>query len=174
MGKANRPGREAEQVQKRVIERDDLGKPKVEAIAGLCQQINHGLGLHAGPHRFRRSMEVGNVVFASVDSIDTRRLIWTAVREKVEFFADGRMAAEVLRVLAACDAVSREHYPTTLFAADEAYVGSCTAKTTLYCANVAAGLMVAQFATWLRRLPVEADVQRNLLAMDLPTIETRP
>ena len=145
----------------------DLGRLKVEATGELCQRINSGLELHVAAHRFRRSMQVGNVVFCAVDSIDTRRLIWHAVQDRVEFFCDGRMAAEVLRVLVACDAASREHYPTTLFAAGEAYVGACTAKTTIYCANVAAGLMLAQFAKWLRRLPVEADVQMNLLAMDL-------
>ena len=42
----------------------------------------------------------------------------------------------------------------TLFAAEEAYAGSCTAKTTIYCANLAAALMLAQFTKWLRRLPV--------------------
>jgi len=112
-------------------------------------------------------MEVGNAVFVCVDRIDTRRLIWEAVKNKVDFFADGRMAAEVLRILVASDAASRKHYPTTLFAAEEAYAGSCTAKTTIYCANVAAGLMLAQFAKWLRRLPVEPDLSLNLLAGEI-------
>jgi len=145
----------------------DLGRLKVEATGELCHRINSGLELHVAPHRFRRSMQVGNVVFCAVDSIDTRRLIWNAVHDRVEFFCDGRMAAEVLRVLVACDAVSRAHYPTTLFAPEEAYVGTCTAKTTIYCANVAAGLMLAQFTKWLRRLPVEVDVQVDLLGTEL-------
>jgi sulfur carrier protein ThiS adenylyltransferase len=102
-----------------------------------------------------------------VDRIDTRRLIWEAVKNKVDFFADGRMSAEVLRVLVACDPSSRKHYPTTLFAAEEAYQGSCTAKTTIYCANVAAGLMLAQFTKWLRRLPIAPDLSLNLLADEL-------
>ena len=72
------------------------------------------------------------------------------------------MSAEVLRVLTACDSASREHYPTTLFAAGEAYAGPCTAKTTRYCANIAAGFMVAQFAQWLRNLPIDSDLQVNL------------
>jgi sulfur carrier protein ThiS adenylyltransferase len=77
------------------------------------------------------------------------------------------MSAEILRVLTACDAVSRNHYPTTLFAAGEAYAGPCTAKTTIYCANIAAGMMLAQFAKWLRLLPVDPDVSFNLLAGEL-------
>ena len=145
---------------------EDLGRMKVEATADLCQRINHNLEIQAVVDRFKRSMEVGNAVFVCVDRIDTRRLIWEAVKGKADFFADGRMAAEVLRVLVACDAASRKHYPTTLFAAEEAYAGSCTAKSTIYCANIAAGLMLTQFTKWLRRLPVEPDVSVNLLSME--------
>ena len=116
------------------------------------------------PQRFRRSLDIGNVLFCCVDSIETRCLIWDAVKTKTDFFVDGRMSAEVLRVISAHDHPSRLHYPTTLFSAEEAYAGSCTAKTTIYCANVAAGLMVAQFAKWLKGVPVEGDVQLNLLA----------
>jgi sulfur carrier protein ThiS adenylyltransferase len=146
---------------------DDLGRPKVEATADSCHQTNHLLEVYSLAQRFRRSMEVGNVVFCCVDAIDTRRLIWEAVKDKADFWADGRMSAEVLRVLVAFDPVSRKHYPTTLFAAEEAFVGACTAKTTIYCANIAAGLMLAQFAKWLRRLPVDPDMVLNLLAGEL-------
>lgn len=146
---------------------DDLGRTKVGATADLCSAIHHGLPIDDVAERFRRSMEIGNVVFSCVDSIDIRRLIWEAVKDRSEFFADGRMSAEVLRVLAVCDTAGRDHYPTTLFPAEEAYQGSCTAKTTIYCANVAAGLMLAQFTKWLRRLPVEPDVALNLLTNEL-------
>ena len=151
---------------------DDLGRPKVQATGDLCHQINHGLEVYEMAERFRRSMEVGNVVFCAVDSIDIRRLIWEAVKDKADFLADGRMSAEVLRVLTACDSASRKHYPTTLFAAEEAYVGACTAKTTIYCANIAAGLMLTQFTKWLRRLPADLDLTLNLLAGELTCLTT--
>ena len=109
----------------------------------------------------------GNAVFCSVDSIDVRRLIWEAVKDQITFFCDGRMSAEVLRVLTACDTASREHYPTTLFTAGEAYAGACTTKTTIYCANIAAGLMLTQFAKHLRNLPVDPDIQLNLLTSEI-------
>ena len=152
---------------------DDLTRPKVQATADLCQQIHHGLEVHEVGERFRRSVDVGNVLFCCVDHIDTRRFIWQAVRDRVEFWADGRMSAEVLRILVACDAASRRHYPTTLFAAEQAYAGACTAKSTIFCANIAAGLMVAQFAKFLRHLPVDADLQLNLLAGELTVAPVR-
>ena len=150
---------------------DDLGSLKVEATAHLCQQINSGLTVRIVPQRFRRSLDIGNVLFCCVDKIEVRRLIWESVKDKLDFFVDGRMSAEVLRVITAHDHLSRLHYPTTLFTAEEAYAGSCTAKSTIYCANVAAGFMLAQFAKWLRGMPVEGDVQVNLLACEVAVVE---
>ncbi len=57
---------------------------------------------------------------------------------------------------------------TTLFRQTEAQRGSCTAHTTIYAANVAAGLMVHQFTRYLRGIPVEFDTSVNLLAGVLP------
>jgi sulfur carrier protein ThiS adenylyltransferase len=151
---------------------EDLGRMKVEATADLCRKINRNLEVRVVIDRFKRSMEVGNTVFVCVDKIDVRRLVWEAVKGKADFFGDGRMSAEVLRVLTACDAAGRKHYPTTLFAAEEAYAGSCTAKTTIYCANTAAGLLLAQFAKWLRRLPIDPDISLNLLASELTSLPT--
>ena len=146
---------------------EDLGKLKVEATAAQCRRVNSGIEIVSVAERFRRSMEIGNAVFSCVDSIDVRRLIWEAVKNTASFYIDGRMSAEVLRVLTACDSESRRHYPTTLFRTEEAFVGPCTAKTTIYCANIAAGLMLAQFTKYLRQLPIEPDIQLNLLASEL-------
>jgi sulfur carrier protein ThiS adenylyltransferase len=44
---------------------------------------------------------------------------------------------------------------------------------TIYSANIAAGLMLAQFTKWLRRLPVEADLALNLLAGELAVLPCR-
>jgi molybdopterin-synthase adenylyltransferase len=54
-----------------------------------------------------------------------------------------------------------------LFAADEAQIGSCTARSTVYTASIAAGLLVHQFVRWLRNQPVDQDAQLNLLAGEL-------
>ena len=145
----------------------DMGQSKVNATLKLCRKINTSSQIQVIPERFRRSMAIGNVIFCAVDKIAVRRLIWESVKDKVCFFVDGRMSAEVLRVLTAYDAKSREYYPTTLFNPDEAFVGPCTAKTTIYCANIAAGLMLTQFTKYLRQLPIDPDIQLNLLASEL-------
>jgi molybdopterin-synthase adenylyltransferase len=146
---------------------EDLGKFKVDATSAICWKINSNLQIDPHTERFRKSMKIGNCVFNCVDSIETRKLIWQAVKDRVGFYCDARMSAEVLRVLTACNSDSFKYYPTTLFSANEAYRGDCTAKTTIYCANIAAGLMLSQFTQYLRHLPVEPDIQVNLLASEM-------
>lgn len=145
----------------------DMGRLKVEATADLAMQINSDLDVQVVPERFRRSLDVGDALFNCVDSIETRRHIWQAVRDSVRFYADMRMSAEVVRVLVAADVPGREHYPSTLFSAGEAHEGACTAKSTIYTANIAAGLAVGQFTKWLRGFPADPDVCLNILTCEL-------
>jgi sulfur carrier protein ThiS adenylyltransferase len=110
---------------------------------------------------------VGEVIFCCVDSIEARGAIWRTAGRRAKFWCDGRMLAETIRILVATSDVGRGHYPTTLFAASEAQVGRCTARSTLYTANIAAGLMIHQFARWLREQPIDIDISLNLLASEL-------
>ncbi len=77
------------------------------------------------------------------------------------------MLGEVMRVLTVADEVGRAHYPTTLFRQSDAQTGRCTAQSSIYTANISAGLMVHQFSRWLRGLPVDPDTHLNLLASEL-------
>jgi hypothetical protein len=155
---------------------DQLGSCKVEATAADCRRLNPQVHVIPKAERFRRStarqVPVGQsalVVFACVDSIVTRRLVWEAVRNHAALFVDGRMSAEVIRVLATEEPATDSHYPSTLFAAEEAYAGSCTAHATIYTASIAAGLMLSQMTKWLRRLPTDRDLTLNLLSTELIT-----
>lgn len=150
----------------------DLGRPKVQATGEQCQQINGELEVFGLGERFKRSHQIGHVIFNCVDSIETRRHIWNVVKDEVQFYCDGRMSAEVMRVLTVCEPPAYDYYPTTLFPQAQAYAGSCTAKSTIYCANVAAGIMLSQLTKYLRYLPVDKDVQLNLLSMEL-SVDTK-
>ena len=160
----------------------DIDRAKVIATAELCHHINPQAKVTVREERFRRSIarELRDVrvveglnhtlaVFCCVDSITTRGLIWESVRESADLFVDGRMSAEVMRVLASDQPAQDDYYSTTLFAADRAYAGSCTAKSTVYTASIAAGLMISQFTRWLRGLPVDRDITLNLLSAELIT-----
>jgi hypothetical protein len=155
----------------------DISRSKVLATAQLCHHINPQIQITAREERFRRSMarDLRNVrepnsttaVFCCVDSITTRGLIWESTRPETDLFIDGRMSAEVMRVLASDQPKQDSYYASTLFAAERAYAGSCTAKSTVYTASIAAGLMVSQFTRWLRGLPVDRDITLNLLSAEL-------
>jgi molybdopterin/thiamine biosynthesis adenylyltransferase len=145
----------------------DMGMMKVEATSQMCRLINSQVAVEQMGQRFQRSAPVGDVLFCCVDSIDTRKLIWEAVKDRVSIFVDTRMSASVARVITVIDSLDREHYPTTLFGAGEAYQGSCTAKSTIYTANIAAGLAIAQFTKWMCSLMVDTDICLNILASEM-------
>lgn len=152
---------------------EDLQAWKVEATAALCRKVNPETQVTTLVERFKRSsardlfFDHLPIVFACVDRIGTRRLIWEAVHQRAALFLDGRMSGETIRVLAVESPATDRGYPQTLFAAEEAYAGSCTARSTIYTASIAAGLMIGQMTRWLRQLPVDSDLVLNLLATEM-------
>jgi len=142
----------------------DLGQLKVAATRVTVLGIDPTIEVDVIADRYRSALEIGEAMFCCVDSISARAAIWRSAASRCQFWADGRMSGEVIRILTAADAAGRQHYPTTLFAQEEAHTGRCTAQSTIYTANIAAGLMLHQFTRWLRKLPLDPDVLLNLLA----------
>jgi sulfur carrier protein ThiS adenylyltransferase len=145
----------------------DIGQPKVCATAEAIARLDPTVRIETVDDRFRPKLDVGEVLFCCVDSIEVRAAIWRSAGRRAKFWTDGRMLGEAIRVLAAGDEVGRQHYPTTLFAASQAEQGRCTSRSTIYTANIAAGLLVHQFVRWLRRQPVDTDIMLNLLASEM-------
>jgi hypothetical protein len=145
----------------------EIGLYKVEAAALAIGEIDATIEVDKIIDRFRPRHAGSDAVFCCVDSISARSAIWRAVNLTTQFWCDGRMLGEVIRVLAADRDAGRTHYPETLFDQSEAQPGSCTAHSTIYTANVAAGLMLHQFSRWLRGSAIEPDLTLNLLAAEL-------
>jgi len=145
----------------------NLGEKKVEATGEACRQINGELQLEIADSRFKASMDRGDIIFCCVDSMEIRELIWKAVSKDMKFFVDSRMSAETLRVLTVDSSDGFKHYPETLFPDAEAFRGACTAKSTIYCANIAAGFLVSSFTKWLRNIPNDPDVLVNLVSNEI-------
>jgi molybdopterin-synthase adenylyltransferase len=142
----------------------DIGEPKVLATAEAIRRIDPGIAVETVQDRFRPKQSIGEAVFCCVDSIAAREAIWRSASRRCRFWCDGRMLGEVLRVITAGDPAGWQYYPKTLFAQAEAQAGRCTSRSTIYCAAIAAGLMLHQFTRWLRRLPLDRDIALNLLA----------
>ncbi|MCA8996352.1 MAG: ThiF family adenylyltransferase [Planctomycetaceae bacterium] len=147
----------------------DIGHRKVDATASHLVRIDPTIEITTVPDRFRPTTPIGDAVFVCVDSITTRAAIWRAISDRVTFFSDGRMLGETLRILTVTDEVAREPYSRSLFPQAEAQPGTCTSRSTIYAATIAAGLITHQFTRWLRKLPTDQDITFNLLASELVT-----
>jgi sulfur carrier protein ThiS adenylyltransferase len=98
---------------------DDVGLPKVQAMAQEIAKLDPTINVELIEDRYRPKMAVGEAVFCCVDSIETRSAIWRSIGRRTQFWADGRMLADTIRILVAADEASRRHYPTTLFPESE-------------------------------------------------------
>ena len=143
---------------------NDVGQPKVLATADAIRCLDGSIQVDTAQDRYRAKLEIGAAVFCCVDSISARAAIWRSARSRCRFWADGRMLGEVIRVLTAADTNGFTRYADTLFPQADAQRGSCTSRSTIYAASMAAGIMVHQFTRWLRGIPVDFDTTLNLLA----------
>ncbi len=145
----------------------DVGTLKVEATSDAVRQIDADIQIETINDRFRPRHSTGEAIFCCVDSISARTAIWRSAGASCQFWADGRMLGETIRILCVANDTGRTHYPTTLFRQEQAQQGQCTARSTIYTASIAAGLMLHQFTRWIRNLPTDPDLTFNLLASEI-------
>lgn len=145
----------------------DIRRPKVAAATDAIHRLDTSIHVECIQDRYRPKHEIGDAVFCCVDSISARQAIWRSARNRCEFWCDGRMLGEVIRILTVADSISRDRYASSLFPQAEAQTGSCTSRSTIYAASIAAGLMLHEFTRWLRGLPADSDISVNLLASEL-------
>lgn len=145
----------------------DLGLNKVLAVGEMCKNINSEIKIKTTNRKFSNLMFTGGVFMCCVDSIETRKIMFEQINNRADLWIDGRMSAEFMRILTVWDDKSAKFYETQLFPAEEAYQGSCTAKSTIYCASGAATIMVSQFAKWLRGCQLDYNINFNLLTNEL-------
>ena len=145
----------------------EVGQAKVSATTTAIAEVDPAIEVDSIVDRFRIRQSINDAVFCCVDSISSRSVIWNQLKNRTEFWADARMLGEVMRVLTATEVDSRMAYGQTLFAQSEAQAGTCTSRSTIYTANIAAAMMVHQFTRWIRGLPLDKDLSLNLLSSEL-------
>jgi sulfur carrier protein ThiS adenylyltransferase len=143
---------------------DDVSQPKVLATAAAMHRLDAAIQVTTVQDRYRAKLEIGEAVFCCVDSIATRAAIWRSAAKGCRFWSDGRMLGETIRILSTAESDASSRYADTLFPQTDAQTGSCTSRSTIYAASIAAGLMVHQFTRWLRGIAVDFDTTLNLLA----------
>jgi hypothetical protein len=80
---------------------EELGTPKVVASRRAIGRIDPSIVVDSICDRYRPKTSIGNAVFCCVDNIASRATIWRTIEHRCDFWADGRMLGEVIRVLIA-------------------------------------------------------------------------
>lgn len=119
----------------------DIGKPKVDALANMVYAFTgYRIETVNGRVKSAHDLDLTGITVAAVDSMEARRQIFTAASGR--WFIDPRMGAEsaLLYVVDLRDQKAVEGYKKTLYADADSVQERCTAKATIYTANMLAGL----------------------------------
>jgi hypothetical protein len=151
-----------------------VGRPKVTATSEAAAGWDDGEWEMFWSRKVGKvgvgDLRKGDTVFLCVDSMAARRQIWGyCCRAQVGLVVDGRMGEEVVRVVTEWVVKKGAPYEGTLYADEEAVQERCTARMTVYGANVCGGLMVNQAVLVGRGMgdAVVRDVALNMLAMEM-------
>lgn len=121
----------------------DIGKNKATAVRELIHEFC-GIDTEAVPRRWTPDDKLDGIVVAAVDDMAVRRLIWEKCQMSfnVQYVIDPRMGAEIalMYTMNPHNDRDREAYETTLYSDKDAVQEKCTAKSTIYTANLLSGL----------------------------------
>lgn len=153
----------------------EVGRPKVVALHALVKTFT-GLDITIHESKYEVGMFPG-IVISAVDSMATRELIWRNHAKKSPFtlaVVDPRMGAQdaLLYVMNPMDTKDCVSYPKTFYTDSEAVQERCTAKATIYTANLLAGLVVKGVVDRLTRPDYLRVAEWNIRENDL-TCHTR-
>lgn len=122
----------------------DIGKPKVQALAELIEDFTDTKIIQCN-EKYIGQIHKG-IVICAVDNMETRKLIWeshTKLGFATTHVIDPRMSAEyaVQYVMRPQNSKDCESYPKTLFSDSDGVQERCTAKSTMYTAQMISGLV---------------------------------
>lgn len=144
---------------------DDIGKPKVRALAEVAARS--GITLKAHERRWQGDRLSGTSVVSCVHDMPTRAEIWTAVKDDptIPILCDSRTAGAYIEVYAInpCDVEDQRRYETLLFPETERTEHYCGSHGIMYASLFAAGAVVANLTRYWEtgekqwRFPIRCD-----------------
>lgn len=155
----------------------DVGKFKVAALQELVEDFT-GVKIGITADRWYGGTRPG-IVIAAVDSMEVRKQIWVAHAGKsplTRVIIDPRMGAEqaLLYAMNPSNPKDREDYSKSLYTDSEAVQERCTAKATIYTANLLSGLVVKCVKDVLTRPDYLRVAQWDIAANDLFCFKNTP
>jgi sulfur carrier protein ThiS adenylyltransferase len=124
---------------------EDIGDKKVRALGSTMRALSSEVSVMEYPSVWG-PQEGPRPVFCCVDTMAARRRIGDTHRGPI---FDGRMLGENLRVVCRGEGPT-ERYLGTLLSDEEASEGRCTSRSTIYAANILAGLLIFEYIDWVR------------------------
>jgi len=119
-----------------------IGEPKVKVLHSLVKAFAN-VEIEGFNRRYAPGTQLHGIVISAVDSMEARKMIWEEAKKSstVSMVIDPRMGAEtsLLYIMNPKDAKDVASYEKTLYSDANAVQERCTAKATIYTANLLAG-----------------------------------
>ncbi|MBI5060553.1 ThiF family adenylyltransferase [candidate division KSB1 bacterium] len=150
----------------------DIGSLKATAFTMLLETYG-GQTPNAVPARFAEQT-LTEIVISAVDSMESRKLIWRAVREQsqMRLYIDSRMGLETLDVHVVRPQIreDRVRYSATLVSDAETLQESCTARSVCYTPLMAASIICNLIRRYVNDEQLPSRVILDLATFTLLTI----
>lgn len=135
---------EIENMSSQFYRMSDIGQAKVQALYELVEEFT-GVEINTCNDRYTAA-KIGGIIISAVDNMEVRKNIWAANKNNpfTQLVIDPRMGAEVALMYAMNPNEEKDilAYEKTLYSNEEAVQERCTAKATIYTANLLAGMVV--------------------------------
>lgn len=123
----------------------DIGKQKVHALAELIKDFT-GVAIEPIAKRYNGEGPLPGIVISAVDSMKARKTVWDAhvgVAPSTKVIIDPRMAVEtaLMFVMNPMSEKDAKAYEASLYTDENAVQERCTAKATMYTAQLLSGLV---------------------------------
>jgi molybdopterin/thiamine biosynthesis adenylyltransferase len=140
---------EAHNLPNQTYRLDDLGRPKVDALADICWEFA-GVEIEPIQEEFPVTSRPSGIVISGVDSMSARQAIWyKAIKPNpftIPMYVEARMGAQGGRIytITPHDPDHISLYEASLYSDEEASELPCTARATGYNVFYLAGLLASQ------------------------------
>ncbi len=146
----------------------DIGTPKVIALANLVKDFT-GVDIKVNFEKFESAAGLTDIIVVAVDSMESRKNIFQSIMDNphaLKLIIDPRMSAEYFTMYGINPTIDkdREMYSKTLFTDGEAVQTACTAKSTVYTATLAAGMVVKTIKNFILDEPYPRNTQWDIKA----------
>jgi len=144
-----------------------IGEKKVEALKTMIHSFT-GIKISSFARKYEKQDTANTpIVISAVDSMEVRRVIFDSCGPNVKAFIDPRMGAEIMSMytMNPNDIEDMAGYIKSWHTDEDGVHERCTAKSTIYCANILSGLVAANVKKIATKQPYT-----RVLTFDLPSM----